>query len=133
MKISKYEWMFDKLNGYLDMLYESGCLSNDEEEDMNELNDDIVHLIRSQEERIQQLEEGIAAARREGANELAAKALKVYGEWIGPQVRELLENYKNQDDRAPYEECANCAFDYRYCEGVAGKKFCLDFEEGEKE
>ena len=31
MTESKYEWMFDKLNGYLDMLYGSGYLSEDEE------------------------------------------------------------------------------------------------------
>ena len=42
----------------------------------------------------------------------------------------ILENYKN---KAPYEECANCAFDYRHCEGVVGRKFCVEFEEGEKE
>lgn len=125
--MSKYEWMFDKLNGYLDMLYGSGSLSEDEEEEMNELNDDIIQLIRNQEARIEQLEKEVAAARFKGAEELAAKALEI----IGPQVRNLLEDYKNQDGKAPYEECANCAFDHRYCDGVAGRKFCVDFEEGE--
>lgn len=130
--MSKYEWMFDKLNGYLDMLYGSGSLSEDEEEEMNELNDDIIHLIRSQEVRIEQLEKEVAAARIKGAEELAAKALEIYGAWIGPQVRKLLEDYKNQSDKALYEECANCAFDHRHCDGVAGRKFCVDFEEGEE-
>jgi hypothetical protein len=53
MMESKYEWMFDKLNGYLDMLYESGCLSEDEEEEMNSLNDDIIQTIRELEQKME--------------------------------------------------------------------------------
>ena len=132
MKESKYEWMFNKLNGYFDMLFDSGFLSDDEEEEMNELNDDINHLIRNQEARIQQLEEEIAAARLKGAEELAAMALDRYGMWVDFQIRKLLADYKNQGTKeAPYEECANCAFDPQHCDGVVGKRFCVEFEEGE--
>jgi hypothetical protein len=53
---SKYQYLIDKLNGFFDTLYESGCLLEDEEEEMNELNDDIVHLILNQERRINELE-----------------------------------------------------------------------------
>jgi hypothetical protein len=54
---SKHQHLIDKLNGYLDTLYESGCLLEDEEEGLNKLNDDIVNLILSQEKRIAELEE----------------------------------------------------------------------------
>lgn len=52
---SKHQHLIDKLNGFLDTLYESGCLLEDEEEDLNELNEDIVHLILSQEKEIEEL------------------------------------------------------------------------------
>ncbi len=53
---SKHQHLIDKLNGFFDILYESGCLLEDEEEELNELNDDIVNLILSQEKRIDELE-----------------------------------------------------------------------------
>ena len=48
--MSRCETLMDRLSGYLDCLYESGCLSNKEEEEMNQLEDDIADYIHKLED-----------------------------------------------------------------------------------
>ena len=56
------ETLMDNLSGYFDCLYESGCLSNKEQEEMNQLEDDItsyIHKLEDENNRLrQQLKKG---------------------------------------------------------------------------
>lgn len=44
------ETLMDNLSGYLDCLYESGCLSDEEKEEMNQLENDITSYIHKLED-----------------------------------------------------------------------------------
>ena len=56
------ETLMDNLSGYFDCLYESGCLSDEEKEEMNQLENDItgyIHKLEEENIRLrQQLEKG---------------------------------------------------------------------------
>lgn len=119
---SKYEWMFDKLNGYLDMLYESGCLSKDEEEEMNSLNDDIIQTIRELEQKMEVKCNNTRCDYHCGGRCTAS------GITLNAQGVCLFQI----NSKLPYEECVNCAYDHLHCDGVIGRKFCAEFEEGEE-
>lgn len=129
--MSQYQHLFDKLNGFFDTLYESGCLLESEEEEMNELNDDIIHLIKSQEETVGRLENELAAARGTGCLNTRCSH-NLGGTKCALSV--ILDNQgvcSNQNkEKQPYEECDTCLFDFRYCESRAGGRLCEDWEEG---
>lgn len=36
------------------------------------------------------------------------------------------------EEKPPYEECANCKFDYKYCHAPIHSIFCIDFEKKEE-
>lgn len=44
------ETLMDRLSGYFDFLYASGCLSDEEKEKMNQLEDDITNYIHKLED-----------------------------------------------------------------------------------
>ena len=48
--MSVSETLMDRLSGYFDCLYESDCLSDEEKEEMNQLEDDIVAYIHKLED-----------------------------------------------------------------------------------
>lgn len=60
--ISISKTLINSLSGYFDCLYESDCLSDEEKEDMNQLEDDItdyIHKLEDENNRLrQQLEKG---------------------------------------------------------------------------
>ena len=119
---SKYEWVFNKLNGYLDMLYESGCLF---EEEISNLNDDIIQIIRELEQKKESVEvkcNNTKCIYHRGGRCTAS------GITLNPQGVYLFQD----NQYPPYEECANCIYDHFHCDGVLGREFCAEFEKEEE-